>query len=138
MNLLTNVKNRWLIIHSQPQKSESKKGETSKQEIKKEPVRWKPFFNNPQDYTMIIDILIARKLLSPLSIWVDDVGGHKGLLVVIIKYVHSQGFYKGYIMPRSKEIQEICHNDFGIDLSMSTIQHKHYDSIPIDYIPKVN
>ena len=89
-------------------------------------------FESSSKYSFIMNLLIEKgHCQTGTHIWKDEGKGNKGLLVAILKHLHTQQYYKENKRPTAEEIKEIAHNTFGSDISIDTI--KKTKPIQIEY-----
>lgn len=108
---------------------------SSKQTIHKE-LHLANIFDCPKRYEIIMSILVQQKLCSKdTHIWIDSKKGSKGYLVGLLKILQVQGYYKNNQKLTACQIKEICFSTFGMDVSLSVINHKGIEDYNFDFIP---
>jgi len=87
-------------------------------------------------YNYIIQLLIDQKLISEEThFWVDFSKANKKLIVVLIKLLQVQGYYKDHKMLSSQQIHDIALNTFGVDITTDYIRKIKFDDMILNYIP---
>jgi hypothetical protein len=80
-------------------------------------------FEHTSKYISVIGLIAEHGYCDPLTcIWKDRGSGYKGLVVELIKYLHSKGFYGKEGMPKNDEIVLIAKNTFDVDLGKDTVK----------------
>ena len=93
-------------------------------------------FDEISKYKTIMEILVNQKLIhSGTYIWKDETKGNKGYLASLIKNLHGKQYFKGNAKPTSKQIELICKNTFGWNVSDGTIKHTKPDDFDFSFIP---
>src|SRR5665647_2565853 len=81
-------------------------------------------------YNYIIQLLIDQKLISEEThFWVDFSKANKKLIVVLIKLLQVQGYYKDHKMLSSQQIHDIALNTFGVDITTDYIRKIKFDDM---------
>jgi len=103
---------------------------------KEEPNKLVDVFESVSKYNFIMELFVKKSFCEPGTyIWKDETGGSKGLLVAILKNLHSKGYYKENKKLSNDQINKIALNTFGAGIKSSTIGHITADSFDLSYIP---
>lgn len=97
-------------------------------------LRFEDIFFNEEGYKYVLNILIQKKFISPVShVWMDLSSGNKKLMVVILKKLQYLGYYNLNKSLSSKQIQAICLNSWQVNIAIDTIKHIKHTDIIIGY-----
>jgi hypothetical protein len=93
-------------------------------------------FESISKYQIIINLLVENQYCQPNTFnWKDSAKGNKGLLAAIIKFLHTQKYYKGNKRPTTEQIKEIAQNTFGWEISIDTIKKAKPQQFDLKFIP---
>lgn len=93
------------------------------------------FFDQISNYNHIMELLVNQGYCQAGSyIWKDAKKGYKGFLIAIIKYLHSQGYYKDK-KPSHKQIMSIALNTFRVSVGTDRIKQAKPEDFDLDFIP---
>lgn len=96
----------------------------------------KDLFTSLVQYEFILAILRDEKLIAQnTTVWVDNSSGSKRIMIVLLRVLRSQGYYKSKQNITNRQIQLICLNTFNIFVSRSYIDHSTINTVNIKYIP---
>lgn len=80
-------------------------------------------FEHTSKYKTIMELLVEKgSVQANTYIWLDTRAGYKTLIIMLIKYLQTQGFYKDNAMPSTEEIISIAKKTFGVDLSQDLVK----------------
>jgi len=109
-------------------------GQTFEQ-IKPKPIMLSDIFESTSRYNFIMGILIKqKKCQSGSHIWIGQEKGDKSFLAALLKYLHSQGYYKNKKLTNA-EIKEVCMNTFKSDISIDCVKKAKSDNFDMKIIP---
>ena len=92
-------------------------------------------FEKEEKRKSTVDELVKRKMLHPISgVWIDFAKGNKQTMVCIIKKLHVLGHFRWHSTLNSFEIQAVCQNSFGVEVSIHHIRKIKWDDIKLDFI----
>jgi hypothetical protein len=108
--------------------------------IKKEtgatPQNLSEIFDSISRYKFIMNLLVERKYCEPNTyLWKDEGKGNKRLLVAILKFLHTQGYYKKNMRLTNEQIKSIAQNTFGWSISIDTIKKTKTGDFILTFIP---
>lgn len=104
--------------------------------IAKPPLKLSDIFESISKHTYIMDLLVEKKhCQSNTYIWKDEGKGNKGFLVALLKFLHTQQYYKGNKRPTNKQIMEIAKNSFGWKIGIDTIKKAKPKNFDLSFIP---
>jgi len=107
-----------------------------KEEVLKSPLKLIDIFEDSSRHNSIMKLLVEKGFCQPNTfIWKDEKKGNKGYLAAILKYLHSQGYYKDNKRPTIEQIQEIASNTFGWSMSIDIIKKTKPEEFELDFIP---
>lgn len=102
--------------------TQPKKEELSDKQNETTPLLLSDVFESASRYNHIMKILVEQKKCQPEShIWIGTEKGDYSYLAAILKYLHSQGYYKNKKLT-NEQIKEICINTFKWEISINTIK----------------
>jgi len=100
------------------------------------PIKLSDVFESESRYNQIMEILVESKLCQPNTFtWIDEKKGNKILLIVLLKLLHIQGYYKYNKKLTDIQIKEISQNTFGIEIGIDHIKHTKFTNLLIKNIP---
>ncbi len=80
-------------------------------------------FEHASKYAVVMGLLVEKGFCQTGTyLWIDESPGFKGTVAVLIKYLHSQGFYGHNYKPSTLDVIQIAQNTFGIKMSKETVQ----------------
>jgi hypothetical protein len=104
--------------------------------LQEKPPRLEYFFDSISKYKIIMDLLVEKDYCQAHTyIWKDENNGKKGFLAAVIKYLHTQGYYKKNRQPSNDQIKEIALNTFGLKISIDTVKKSKLDQYDVSFIP---
>ena len=117
-------------------KDSSIKKENSSVEISEtKPLYLADAFESALKYYQIMKILVEQKKCQPEShIWIGTEKGDYSYLAAILKYLHSQGYYKNKKLT-NEQIKEICMNTFKWEISIDCIKKAKPENFDLKIIP---
>ena len=93
-------------------------------------------FDSISKYQYIMNLLVENQYCQPNTfIWKDSAKGNKGLLAAILKFLHTQKYYKDNKRPTPKQIKEIAQNTFGWKIMIDTIKKAKPQQFDLKFIP---
>ena len=99
-------------------------------------LHFEDIFERPEYYDYITTVFIERKLLDPeTGRWIDFNRGYKSVMISYLKYIHDLGFLKNNRKLNNREMQAICLNSFGVEISIDHIKHYKARKVLIKKIP---
>lgn len=93
-------------------------------------------FENTSKYNHVMNLLVEKGYCqADTFIWKDAKKGNKGYLAAILKYLHSQQYYKNNLRPTSEQIQSIAKNTFGWEMGIDTIKRSNPEQFDVSFLP---
>ncbi|WP_111627051.1 hypothetical protein [Larkinella arboricola] len=93
------------------------------------------YFEHTSKYKIVMELLVERKYCQAGTyIWIDTAPGFKSTVVILIKHLHAQGFFKNKKKPSNQEIVIVAQNTFGVQLSIDSVKKAQPSSSHFDFI----
>lgn len=136
MKLISNLKRRWAVYFRPDNQVKEPTVTVLKIPKKRGTMKLSDVFISEKIYHYIMNIWVERELISPVNYeWIDMGKSYKKLIIVLIKFLKVQGYYKDHIRLTNELVQEISYNTFGIEIGIDHIKHTSYKDAIINYIP---
>lgn len=93
-------------------------------------------FVNSSQYEFIMNILVTKGYCEESTFtWKDEAKGRKSLLASIIKYLHTQQYYKNNTALPPSRIRTIAKETFHLDIGIDTIKKAKVNQFNLSFIP---
>jgi hypothetical protein len=94
------------------------------------------FFKDKDEFKKVMDILVERGTCQPGTYFlIDNKAGLKTEIALLLKVLHSKGYYKDNRKLKNREIQIILKNTFALDVGIDTIKRAEPSTKSFTFIP---
>jgi len=109
---------------------------TTRKNSEKTSTSFASLFNSTGQHEAIMSLLVQHNYCQEKTyIWKDKRKGNKAVLSSIIKYLHTQRYYRSGKPPTNAEIKDIALHTFGMQLAIDTVKKADPDKLDLSFIP---